>query len=162
MSTKLNKPRVIFRFLKFVIIAYFLSACSALNGPLFKPVNNIPENQSVIYMYRLENKSNSEFLIKSNGQDICILKNNGYFPFFVKPGRVDISSIIQFKLFTTGILDVAISEPSTLVLKAETGKSYYIKCETDEITGQELIMDLVPENFGSKNIKECKLLESGL
>jgi Protein of unknown function (DUF2846) len=162
MITKVNTRRIIFGFLKLVNIAYFLSACSALNGPLFKPVNNIPENQSVVYMYRLENKSNTEFLIKSNGQDICILKNNGYFPFFVKPGRVDISSMVQFKLFATGILDAAVREPSKLVLKAETGKSYYIKCETDEITGQDLIMDLVPENFGSKNIKECKLLESGL
>ena len=99
----------------------------------------------------------TKFTIKYNGQEICILENGGYFPFFVKEGKVKISSNANFKLFVTGLLQSAGS--TDFVFKAEAGKSYYIICQDAE-SGNELSMKMVPENFGLHSIEECRLLDT--
>jgi len=141
------------------LLMLFYNGCSSLSGPLFKPASDIPTDHAVAYLYRLNDKVNTEFMIKYNNEEVCILKNNGYFPLFVKEGKVEITSTVQFKMFATGILDAAIAGYSEFVFKADQGKSYYLKCNAEELGGQKLTINLVPENFGSQNIRECRLLQ---
>ncbi len=142
-----------------ITLAIYPIGCSSLKGPLYTAVSDIPEDQSVVYLYRINDNYNTEFMITYNYEEICVLVNNGYFPFFVEPGKVELSSAVQFKMFATGILDAAIATPTEFVFEAEPGKSYYLKCSAGEFSGQELTIKLVPENFGSNDIKECKLLD---
>ncbi len=150
---------VIYQFLLIFTLALISNGCSSLSGSLFKVVSEVPEDHSVVYLYRLNDKINTEFMIKYNNVEICILENNGYFPLFVKEGKVEISSLVQFKMFATGILDAAMAGSSEFVFEAVSGKSYYLKCSAEEFSGQRLTIDLVPENFGVNNIRECRLLQ---
>ena len=106
--------------LKFLIL-FFISlvylSCSSSQGPLFKKVTNIPPHQSVIYLFRSNDKVNSEFLITCNNKEVCVLENNGYFPYLVNEGKVVVKSFVQFKFFATGLLDLAMADSSQLVFK---------------------------------------------
>ncbi len=132
--------------------------CSSLSGPLFKEITDIPSSQSLIYLYRPNDNRNTDFLIKCNDKEMCVLKNNGYFPFFVGEGKTEISSVVQFKMFTTGLLDAGIAGSTDFVFKSESGKTYYVECQADESGGQRLTIKSVPQNYGSIRIKECRLL----
>lgn len=147
-------------FLILFIIAVFNLNCSSHQGPLFKKITEVPENQSVIYIYRFQDKLNTEFLIKYFDKEICILENNSYFPYLIEKGKVEISSMVQFKMFATGILDQAIAKPTQLVFEAEAGKSYFIECLADKLSGQELTLNVVPEKYGQNRIKECALVQT--
>ena len=139
-------------------LGIFYTGCSSLSGPLFKPVTDIPRDQSVIYLYRPDDGKNTEFTIKCNEKEICVLENTGYLPFFIGEGKVEISSLVRFKLFVVGILDLAIAQSTEFVFKAEPGKAYYIECVADESEGKKLSINLVPDNYGFIRIKECRLL----
>ncbi len=152
----------LFRFIILVLFSVFLVSCSSSQGPLFKKISNIPEHQSAIYFFRSNDKVNSEFLMTCNNKEVCILENNGYFPYLVNEGKVVIKSFIQFKLFATGLLDLAMADSTQLVFKANAGKSYYVECAAKGSNKNELKISLVPENYGSIKIKDCPLLESGL
>ena len=140
------------------IPALFFTSCSSLNGPLFKPVMDIPPEESVVYIYRMDDVEKKAFVIEYNDKEICILENGGYFPFFVKKGKVKLTSSIDYNFFTSGLVDLAAGKKD-FVFEADAGKSYYVKCHTTGAVAQELSIQIVPENFGSKNIKECRLLE---
>ena len=150
-----NKYKII---LGFIFVLSYL-ACSSLSGPIFKPVSNIPANQSIVYLYRSSDDKNTEFTMKYNNNEICVLERGGYFPVFVREGKVEISATLNFKLFSTALLDLATSSPSNLVFKADPGKSYYVECQSSENNKDELVIKLVPENYGINKIKECKLLD---
>jgi len=138
-------------------LAVFCMGCSS-GGPMFKPITYLPADQSVIYLYRLNDDENKEFTITYNEKEICVLENDGYFPFYVNEGKVKISAAVNFNFFTSGLVDLAALN-TNFVFEAEIGKSYYIKCNSVGALGQELSIRLVPENFGINNIKECRLLE---
>ncbi len=139
------------------LAVFYVSCSSSLSGSFFKPVADIPTDKSVIYLYRPNDDKSTEFTITYNNKEICILESGGYFPFFVKEGKVVISSSANFKLFVTGLLQTAGS--TNFVYKAEPGKFYYVMCQAVGSDGSELSIKLVPENFGIKSIKECRLLE---
>jgi len=62
-------------------------------------------------------------------------------------------------MFATGILDQAMANPTQLVFEAKAGESYFIECVADELGGQELTINKVPEKYGQNRIKECMLLQ---
>ena len=139
-----------------IALAVFYMGCSSsLSGPLFKPVTDIPKDKSVVYLYRPDDDRSTEFTITYRGNEICVLENGGYFPFFVKEGKVVISSSPNFKMFVTGLAQTGDSED--FIFKAEKGIYYYVLCQDPQ--GSELSMKLMPENFGINSIKECRLLE---
>jgi hypothetical protein len=150
-----NKYRLILA----VVLAVSFMGCSSLSGPLFKPAAEIPTDKSIIYLYRPNDDRNTEFTIEYNNMEICVLENGGYFPFFVEEGKVEISSSVNFKMFATGLLDIAVAGTTEFYLQAEPGKSYYIQCQAIESGGNKLFIKSVPENFGINDIKECRLLE---
>jgi hypothetical protein len=140
--------------------AIFVFSCAAgLQGPLFKPVSEIPKDKSIIYIYRINDKINTEFIINYFDKELCVLQNNGYFPYIIDQGKVELTSKVQFKMFATGILDQAIANPTQLIFEAQAGKTYYIECKADELGGQELSINKVPDKYGRNRIKECKLLD---
>ena len=147
-------------FLVIFVIAFFYLSCSSHQGPLFKMVTEVPADQSVIYLYRSEDKINTEFIIKYNDTEICIMENNGYFPYIVEKGKIELVSMVQFKMFATGILDQAMANSTQLVFEAKPGKTYFIECLADDLGGQELTLNVVPEKYGQNRIKECRLLQS--
>ena len=153
---------LICQFLFAVIIALVYSGCaSSLQGPAFTPINEIPEGKSLIYLYRPDDKKRTEFEIKCNENQICIMENKGYYPFFIGEGKVEITSTVKFKMFATGLLDAGLYGSTDFVFKAEPGKIYYLECEADGGSGgQKLNIKIVPENFGSIRIKDCILLPS--
>lgn len=141
--------------LAITVTLFFVGCASTLSGPLFKPVTDIQTDKSVVYLYRPNDDKSTEFTITYRGNEICVLENGGYFPFFVKEGKVVISSSPNFKMFVTGLAQTGGSED--FIFKAEKGKYYYVLCQASQ--GNELSMKLMPENFGISDIKECRLLE---
>jgi hypothetical protein len=139
-------------------LGMFYMGCSSASGSLFRPISDLPTDQSTIYLYRPDDGRSTEFTIKCNGKEIGILENEGYFPFFVEEGKVEISSHVRFKLFVVGLLDLAIAQPTEFVFKAEPGRAYYIECLADENEGKKLSINLVPDDYGFIRIRECRLL----
>ena len=134
---------------------YDIGCSSSLSGPLFKPVTEIPTDRSIIYLYRPDTDYNTEFTISYNNIEIGILVSGGYFPFYAEPGKVKISSAVNFKMFATGLLDQAASGTKDFFFQAEQGKIYYLECKGH----QELFIKVVPEKYGLSSIKDCRLLE---
>lgn len=155
MSYLKNIYRILFAF---TFAVFFISCSSSLSDALFKPVTEIPPDKSVVYLFRPDDNKSTEFTIMYKNQEICILENGGYFPFYVEEGKVEISSKANFKMFVTGLLQTI--DSTDLVFKAEMGKYYYVMCQDDEFNGNKLLMKLVPENFGFNSIKQCRLLET--
>jgi len=152
MSYIKNKYQLI---LALVLAVFYIGCSSSLSGTLFKPVTDIPADKSVVYLYRPNDDRSTEFTITYHGKEICVLENGGYFPLFVKEGKVVISSSANFKMFVTGLAQTGSKD---FIFKAEKGKYYYVMCQ-DPQGNSELSMKLVPENFGISGIKECRLLE---
>ena len=143
------------RLLVIGLAIFYVGCASSLSGPLFKPATDIPTDKSIIYLYRPDAGHTTEFLITYNNMEICDLQSGGYFPFYAEEGRVDITSTVNFKMFSTGLFDQAFSGSTDLVFEAEPGKSYYLECRGH----QNLSIKLVPESYGISSIKECRLLE---
>jgi hypothetical protein len=147
--------KIIQLLLVFSLAMLYISCSSSLSGPLFKPVTEIPTDRSILYLYRPDTDNNTEFTISYNNIEVCILVGGGYFPFYAEPGKVKISSAVNFKMFATGLLDQAASGTRDFFFQAEQGKIYYLECKGH----QELFIKVVPEKYGLSSIKDCRLLE---
>jgi hypothetical protein len=122
-------------------------------------VTAIPQGQCLVYLYRPDDEKGTEFTVTCNGQEICTIEKLTYIPLFVDAGKVEVSTAVRFKMFSTGLLDKAIAGSTDHFFKAEVGKTYYLECLADQSNGQKLTISNVSEHYGRIRIKACHLLQ---
>jgi hypothetical protein len=130
-----------------VLLAALLVAGCATLGPAFQKVDKIPEGVGLIYIYR-----ESEFIgggvnydVKVGETVITTLHNGGYYPYFAKPGEVELWARTETK--------------SAVTVDVKAGEVYYVKGEVGVgfFVGRPHLR-VVPREKGEKEIAECKLI----
>lgn len=128
-------------------VAILLDGCSA-SGPIFKPIEPIPAEKGVVYIYR-----ESSFVgggvfgtVKANSAPVTSIKNGGYFPYIASPGKV------HFEVSTeaTNEADVTVEAGKEKYLKTTVGMGLFI--------GHLKFSEVSPE-IGKQEISECHLLD---
>lgn len=128
MESKFRGVRVVYKifFLTFFILT--LMSCATFSGTNFSPIESIPSEKALLYIYRDSafsggGRSHNVFI---NGKLVTNLYSGGYYPYFVEPGLV----IVEFKLRPTLFLiadGLLSSKEEVLRFHAEPGKAYFAK-----------------------------------
>ena len=140
--------------LKLICIALFLlfvsviSGCATL-GPVYQKADKIPPDVGVIYTYRTFNIVGSAVTTKlytNKGQTyLARIQTGGYFPFYAKPGEVDLSAATEAE--------------SSITLDVKAGQVYFVKLHIGMgfIVGRPYLT-IVDNDLGEKEIADCKLI----
>jgi hypothetical protein len=132
----------------FIIFMLGLTGCATL-GPVYQKVENIPENSSVVYIYRpsgFVGGGVAPNLYTDKGKTYLVkIYPGGYFPYFAKPGEVDFSAATEAE--------------SSVTLDIKPGQIYYVKLTIGIgfFVGRPHLI-IVPPEVGEKEIAECKLI----
>ena len=149
-----------------LFILFFLAGCAGigptLKGPVCKPLDVLPKDKAIIYIYRtekIEAHKGINFSIKANGEDITTMKSDGYYQYYATPGMLNLSSLVNFKFLLVGLLDVVMAPKKKLDINVEANKVYYVRCNMSyEIGSYVLYMMSVEAERGEYEIRGAKLL----
>ena len=150
----------------FIACAFLLSGCATppLKGAAFHLIENIPENKSVVYVYWTDDAAQIkgiDFSISANGEPITDMRHGGYYPIIAEPGKLELSSHVNFKFMAVGALDVAMAPTKTLVINVDKGKEYYVRCVSyggGNAFNYALDMRVNDKNWGRYELRGAKLL----
>lgn len=132
---------------RLILIYALIVGCSA-SGPVFKPIEPLPDGKGVVYIYR-----ESSFVgagvygtVTADKTPITKIYNGGYFPYISTPGAV------HFEVSTeaTNEADVTVDAGKEKYLKTTVGMGLLV--------GHLKFSEVSPE-IGRKEISECNLLE---
>ncbi|MGZ7049253.1 MAG: hypothetical protein ACXVHO_04530 [Methanobacterium sp.] len=134
------------KIISLVVGATLMSGCAS--GPLFQPVNPIPSNKGVVYIYRQPSFLGGGLFgtATANAAAFTKIRNGGYYPYVSDPGPV------HFEVSTE-----ATNEADVVV---EAGKEKYLKTTVGIgfLVGHLHLTEVSPD-IGKNEIKECKLLD---
>ncbi len=132
----------------FIIFVFSLTGCATL-GPVYQKVEKIPENTGVVYIYRpsgFVGGGVAPSLYTDKGKTyLAKIYPGGYFPYFAKPGEVDLSAATEAE--------------SSVTLDIKPGQIYYVKLTIGIgfFVGRPHLTIVSPD-IGEKEIVECKLI----
>ena len=136
-----------YRSLAVLLVGVLLLGGCATLGPVYRPVDAIPDGMALIYIYR-----ESQFIgagvaydVKVGETVVTTLHSGGYYPYFVKPGEVELWARTEAK--------------SAVTVDVKAGEVYYVKGEVGVgfFVGRPHLR-VVAREKGEKEIKECKLI----
>jgi hypothetical protein len=154
-----------------LFVVGLLVACSSL-GTEYVPIKTIPEGQALVYILYPESKAPGSdarakspiFTVSESGKPIVTVEKGGYYPYFVKPGELTLTSKLSFKLYTSGALDVALAPENNIQLQIDPGQTYYLEVvplhRSDILLGVwELKFNQIFDELQAQlMLEECKLL----
>jgi len=124
----------------------FLHSCAPTLGPVYQKVDTIPENLGLVVIYRPSSFIGAavSYDVKVGETPIFRLYNEGYYPYFSKPGEVEFWAKTESR--------------SAVTLDIRAGQTYYIKGTVGIgfLVGRPHLM-VVPEDVAEKEISKCKL-----
>jgi len=127
-------------------VALLLSSCASL-GPTYQKTDKIPEGTGLVYLYRPSSFIGGcvSYDIKVGETVITTLYNGGYYPYFAKPGEVELWAKTESK--------------SSVTLDVKAGQIYYLKGTVGVgfFVGRPHLM-VVSTDIGEREIAECKLI----
>jgi hypothetical protein len=130
-----------------ILTSALLNGC-AVSGKGFDPIEAIPLEKGVVYIYRQPSMLGGAVYgtVTANHKPITKIKNGGYFPYVSDPGPV------HFEVSTE-----ATNEADVMV---EAGKEKYLKTTIGMglFVGHLKFSEVSPE-IGRQEVGECKLLE---
>ncbi|MCC7202408.1 MAG: hypothetical protein IT393_07105 [Nitrospirae bacterium] len=136
-------------FIKIVIAIFFLfmacTSCVPL-GPHFVGINEIPINQSLIYVYRPPDGTIRTMEVSTEARDVVMLSGS-YFYFQAIPGKVTIWSKSPIMV-------------ESLSIEVEPGKIYFIQAVANFNFWGRLLPHLavVPTSVGEEEIVQCQII----
>ena len=164
-----------------ILAVFAISGCSSLGkDKAFSPVVEIPPNKGILYIYRNDTNSLDGFTffnylvfghtvhtIEANGKPITIMENGGYFPYIIDPGELKLTTKVRFKMFVTGLGDMALSENKSIKVQIYSGKVHYVRAVHDtappswDVYGYSHSLNLrsFPPETGGSEIHGTRLLD---
>lgn len=163
-----------------ILAVFAISGCSSLEkDKAFSPVVEIPLNKGILYIYRNDTDSLDGFTffnylvfghtvhtIEANGKPITIMECGGYFPYIVDPGELTLNAKVRFKMFVTGLGDMALSENKSIKVRIDSGKAHYVRAVTATSKewfeldySQKLNFTSVRPETGDREIQGTRLLD---
>lgn len=139
-----RKVTVVLKWLVFASV--FLAGCS-VSGPAFKPVESLPADKGVVYIYRQPKGFGGGVFgtVKANQAPLTKIKNGGYYPYIAEPGPVH----FEVKTEATNEADVTVEAGKEKYLKTSVGMGFFV--------GHLKLTEVSPE-IGKQEIVKCKLL----
>ena len=122
------------------------TACAPTLGQIYKPVDVIPRDKALVYIYRTSGMGAAVYYdVKANGRVVTTLYSGTYYPYITDPGEIEFSAKTEA------------SDSATIDAKA--GQTYYLKGTVGIgfIIGHPHLT-VVPAEEAEKEIVECKLL----
>jgi hypothetical protein len=152
----------------FIFAVVVVSGCAApeLTGPTFTEQDEIPSNQSIVYLYwtdRMEQLTHMrvKFEMVANGHKLLDLSIGGYHVFLADPGELVVTSSANFTFGQMGALDVAMTPKKEITLNIEPGKRYFIRGALTGRPGRfQLHLTAVDEGRGLYEIRSAKLIDT--
>jgi len=127
----------------------FLNGCQAL-GPKYQRVDSIPEGKGVIYIYKRGPRApkgiGAMYTVWADDRPIVNLRQAGYFPFFLYPGKTRIWQK---------------TSKGDVTLDVEAGKSYYIKAFVTMRWNNPDDFVIMDPAIAEKEIAKCRLIPIG-
>lgn len=121
-------------------------SCASL-GPVYQKIDSIPEGVGLVYIYRPFNLIGSGVVydVKVGETAVTTLSIGGYYPYFAKPGEVELWAKTESK--------------SSVTLDVKAGQTYFVKGTVGVgiLVGRPHLM-VVPTEIGEKEIVECNLI----
>lgn len=129
-----------------LVCVLLIAGCATL-GPTYQKTDKIPEGMGLVYIYRPSGfvGGGVSYDVKVGDTVITTLYNGGYYPYFAKPGELELWAKTEAK--------------SAVTLDVKAGKIYYVKGTVGVgfIVGRPHLM-VVSESVGETEIAECKLI----
>jgi hypothetical protein len=137
-----------------VLIALTLGACAA-TGPVFSPVQGVPEDHGVVYVYRLDHFANKVIRpgITVDGQEYPALPAGGYIPFLLKEGEHAFDLVLK-DYEGTATVKTTVTKGSESFLRLET----FNQGDSQTLTRVFRLVP-VPAAYAVPEVKECKLID---
>lgn len=150
----------------FLILTYFLGCAPTLKGDIFKEIGDIPNDESVIFIYwtnAVDEKCKAEFSLKVNRELITDMAYGGYFKYSTSEDFLTFETHVNFKFMVVGALDAAMVNSRKLSGNALPGKVYFVRCSLIRLNsaapGQlQLAMKSVDKKRGLYEIRGAKLI----
>mgnify|MGYP001592743864 FL=1 len=126
--------------------ALMLNSCASL-GPIYQKVDTIPDGTGLVYIYRSSSivGCGVSYDVKVGETPVTTLYNGGYYPYFPKPGEVELWAKTESK--------------SSVTLDIKPSQTYYIKGTVGVglLVGRPHLMVVAPD-VAEKEITKCKLI----
>jgi hypothetical protein len=127
------------------LIVLLIPGCATL-GPNYQKVDKIPEGMGLVYIYRPNSfwGGGVSYYVNTGQTVITTLHSGGYYPYFAKPGELELWARTEAKTAVT--LDV------------KAGETHYVKgtIGIGVVVGHPHLI-LVSKDVGEAEIAECKL-----
>ena len=129
----------------FLISALVLTGCASVMGQKFQEAS-VKQDTARIYIYRPWTMVGGavSYPVYINGEKIFQLPHTAYYVYYADPGEVFITA-------------KTLENEASVKLRAEAGKTYYIKGGTSlgQFAGRATLAEVHP-NTGKKEIVKCK------
>lgn len=132
--------------------------------------SQIPLGSPVIFVYRIEDGSQSQFQISANGKRFTRVLSGGYFPYIASDDHVELQNNLDITSPGVGLLEglAASAEKNTLSVLVGEGQTLFVRCRPVESSlmnpyvrpDGRLLMEIVPSEIGLGEIQRLKPLEA--
>ncbi len=138
--------QLIIRIATCLTCVFLIVGCATL-GPIYQKTDKIQEGMGLVYIYRPSGFTGGgvSYNVKVGDTVITTLYNGGYYPYFAKPGELELWAKTEAK--------------SAVTLDVRAGRTYYVKGTVGVgfLVGRPHLM-VVPESVGETEIAGCKLI----
>lgn len=122
-------------------LAALMTGCSA-SGPAFKPMEGIPADRGVVYLYSPSDSTIAgDATVKVNKIPITRIQTGGYFPYVGTPG--------------SAYFQIGPDAANITYVRVEAGKEKYLRAS--DLTGRLKFAPVAPKE-GRQEIAQCALL----
>jgi hypothetical protein len=144
MGDDMNRPSI--ALCDLVLLLLLISGCAPL-GPAFQKIDKIPDGTGLVYIYRPSGfvGGGVSYDVKVGETVITTLHSGGYYPYYSKPGELELWARTEAKSAVT--VDVRAGE--THYVKGTVGVGFFV--------GRPNLI-VVPNSVGEVEIIECKLI----
>lgn len=159
------RMRTIMKYIPF-LLSSLLIGCSA-TGPLFREVDVERQDQSIIYVYRIDTGTlaGRKACFSLDGERLAELKNNGYTYFMTSPGTHKIRFHWEKKAFDSPsfqkILEIDVLAPPGGAAYVELYPSSVFESSfRGSVSETRWILRQAPALYGERAIQECRYQEN--
>jgi hypothetical protein len=129
-----------------IVCIILISGCATL-GPKFAKIEKVPDGTALVYIYRPSSIMGMtvSYDVKVGEKVIATLHDGGYFPYYVKPGELELWA----KTETRAAVTLRVKAGEVHYVKGTVGVGFFV---------YRPHLTPVPTNVGESEIVECKLI----
>ncbi|MEZ4599019.1 MAG: hypothetical protein R2940_04440 [Syntrophotaleaceae bacterium] len=168
---KVNKARSwVFFIILFLNILNLYGCATVPKGDAFRPMNDVGDEESIIYIYWPGKSNGTDFTIIADKAPIGKLVAGSYIPFRSSKQSILLEAKLNFGFMKAGLLDVAQAKTTQLSINlTHDAKPIYVRCSPYSDTSgwnfsmpgliNQLRLIEINSYSGESEIQNCRLLQ---